>query len=54
MASTGRMSENRFTKRVSTLSMLSSKCSYDNLDLTLHVTTKAAVYLLRDAMSLGK
>ena len=54
MASTGQMSENRFTKRVSTLSMLSSKCSYDNSNLTLHVTTKAAVHLLRDAMSLGK
>ena len=30
------MSENMFTKRVSTLPMLSSKCSHDNLNLTLH------------------
>ena len=29
------MSENRFTKRVSTLPMLSSKCSHDNLNMTL-------------------
>ena len=42
------MSVNRFTKSVSTLPMLSSNCSHDNLNLTLHVTTTATVHLLRD------
>lgn len=47
------MSENRFTKPVSALPMLSSKGTLDNL--TLHVTTTEAVHLLRDCtMSLSK
>ena len=48
------MSENRLTKGVSSLPMLSSKCLPDNLNLNLHVTTTVAVHLLRDTVSLGK
>lgn len=48
------MSENRLTKSISSLPMLSSKCLPDNLNLNLHVTTTVAVHLLRDTVSLGK